>query len=64
MDVSLFLCSFFLPTNVFSLRQCATVDCALVHEPSFPFEISGKDVYYSNLNKGNIIVTKVEIILL
>jgi len=49
----------FLPIDVFSLRQCATVDCSTrVHEPSFSFEISEKDVFYSNLNKGKIKVTK------
>ena len=39
---------FGLARNVFSLRQCATVDCTSVHEPSFPFDISEKGVFYSN----------------
>ena len=34
-----------------SLRQYAIVDCTRVSEPCFPFEISGKNVYYSNLKK-------------
>ena len=46
----LFVC-LVLATNVFSLRQsgqCATVDCTSVHEPSFSFDTSEKDVFYSN----------------
>lgn len=39
----------FLATNAYRLRQCATVDCAHVHKPSFPFEISEKDVFYQNI---------------
>ena len=47
-----------------SLRQYATVDCTRVSEPCFPFEISGKNVYYSNLKKRKNQIAKTEIILL